>query len=97
MQSSHPVGNGQPSSPSRDRTRAGERLIAVFWLGIALFSPLLLSLFDQGMHTRVLGLPLLYLYLFGAWGTIIGLLAWAVERSSGEDDNGDPDAAGGGR
>jgi hypothetical protein len=31
---------------------------------------------------RWLGLPALYVYLFGAWGALIACLAWIVERRS---------------
>ncbi|MEO5335913.1 MAG: hypothetical protein H7841_03320 [Magnetospirillum sp. WYHS-4] len=56
----------------------GERLAAVFLLGLALFSPLVLRLFDRGPETVLAGIPLLYVYVFGAWGLLIGLLAWAM-------------------
>jgi hypothetical protein len=77
-----------------ERARAGERLIAVFCLGALMFSPLILALFDQGVDVTVLGVPLLYLYVFGAWALVIGLLAWAVERSD-ESDAGPEGPAGG--
>ncbi len=75
--------------PGNELPRAGERLVAVFCVGVLLFSPMILSLFDQGVRTVVLGVPLLYLYVFGAWGMVIALLAWAVER----DDQTDPPPA----
>ena len=56
----------------------GQRLAALFLLGVLLFNYPLLQLFaHDGM---VLGLPLLYLYVFCAWGALIGLMALVVER-----------------
>ncbi len=56
----------------------GQRLAALFLLGALLFNYPLLQLFaHDGM---VLGLPLLYCYVFCAWGTLIGLMALVVER-----------------
>lgn len=50
----------------------GERSIALFLLGILLFNPPLLSIF--GGDVEVAGVPLLYLYLFLAWGVFILLI-----------------------
>lgn len=58
----------------------GERLAAVFLLGLVLFSPLALRLFDRGAEATVAGIPLLFAYAFGAWGLAILVLAWAVRR-----------------
>jgi len=63
---------------SRPTTR-GQRLVAVFLLGALLFNYPLLSLFNRA--TYVAGIPLLYLYIFGAWALLIGLTALIVERS----------------
>jgi hypothetical protein len=71
------VADGQP-----DSDRLGPRLAAVAVLGFLLFAPPLLSLFDR--KTRVLGVPVLWVYLFGAWAVVIGLVA-AINRSSGRD------------
>jgi hypothetical protein len=59
--------------------RATSRLVAVFVLGFMLFAPPLLSLFDR--NTRIVGVPLLWLYLFCAWGLVIALIAATVRRS----------------
>lgn len=66
--------------------RIGERLIAIFCLGVVLFSPLVIDIFDRGPQVRVLGTPLLYFYLFAAWAVMIGLLAWVLERPSEGDE-----------
>ncbi|MFO1412606.1 MAG: hypothetical protein U1F10_01560 [Burkholderiales bacterium] len=60
--------------------RAGlaARLVALFALGVALFNYPLLALFDVAAST--LGIPVLYVYIFGAWGLLIALLALTIER-----------------
>jgi uncharacterized membrane protein (DUF485 family) len=59
--------------------RKGERLVAVALLGFLLFNYPLLSLFST--EDRVLGVPVLYAYLFVSWGLLIGLMALVVRRS----------------
>jgi hypothetical protein len=54
-----------------------DQLIGIFALGILLFNPPLLDLFDGG---TVFGWPLVYVYLFGAWGLVIAAVAVVVER-----------------
>lgn len=62
------------------RTRAGQRLVALFVLGWLVFNYPLLALFND---TRTwLGLPLLYGYLFAAWALFIVLLAVIVEQGA---------------
>jgi hypothetical protein len=56
----------------------GQRLMAVFLCGWLLFNYPLLELFNSS--TRVLGIPLLYAYIFGAWMLLIGAVAWMIER-----------------
>lgn len=58
---------------------AGQRLVAIFLLGCLLLNYPILYLFDK-IHD-VLGIPLLYLYLFGVWAALIGLLAVVAERA----------------
>jgi hypothetical protein len=60
------------------RTRIHDRLVALFVLGAVLLLPPLLAIFSQPV--RVAGLPLLYLYLFLAWGGLIGMTAAVVRR-----------------
>ena len=57
---------------------ASERLVALFILGVLLFSPPFLFIFDNS--ATVMGIPVLYLYLFVAWAALIGLLALAIEK-----------------
>ncbi len=55
-----------------------QRLVALFLLGCLLFNYPLLALFST--NGTVLGIPLLYIYIFTAWISIIGLVALVVER-----------------
>jgi hypothetical protein len=59
-----------------DRTR--EWMLALFLLGITLLLPPLLLLFNH--PTRVLGLPVLYLYVFATWTLLIALAALIASR-----------------
>jgi hypothetical protein len=56
----------------------GQRLIALFLLGLLLFDYPLFALFAGPAH--VLGIPLVHLYVFFAWGLVIALMAFVVER-----------------
>jgi hypothetical protein len=60
-------------------TMKGERLVAIFLLGLLLFNYPVLALFNRPSET--LGIPLLYAYVFLAWLLLIGLLALVIERS----------------
>ena len=55
----------------------GQRLAATFLFGLLLFFSPLTSLFDR--PTSWGAIPLIYLYLFGAWALFIVLLAWILE------------------
>lgn len=55
------------------------RIIAVFLLGCLAFGYPLLALVN--VPARVLGVPVLYLYVFGAWAALIVAIAWAVSRA----------------
>jgi hypothetical protein len=59
--------------------RKGERLIGLFLLGCLLFNFPLLAMFN--VRATVLGIPLLYAYLFAAWGLLVALVALIMERS----------------
>lgn len=59
--------------------RKGERLAGLFLLGCLLFNFPLLALFN--VRATVFGIPLLYAYLFVAWGLVIALVAVIMERS----------------
>jgi hypothetical protein len=55
-----------------------QKLTATFLLGAVLFNYPILSLFNRA--AAVLGIPLVYAYIFLAWGGLIALTAWIVER-----------------
>jgi hypothetical protein len=56
-----------------------QRLAAIFFLGCLLFNYPLLSVFNRAGD--VFGIPILYAYIFVAWGALIALLALVIERS----------------
>ncbi|MCC7485765.1 MAG: hypothetical protein IT529_12365 [Burkholderiales bacterium] len=56
----------------------GPRLVAIFLLGALLFNFPVLTLFDRPVV--ILGVPLLYAYVFAAWALLIGLMALVLER-----------------
>jgi hypothetical protein len=62
------------------RGLAGQRLVAVFLVGVLLFNYPLMSLFDRPV--MVFGLPLFHASLFIAWAGLIALMAWIAERGS---------------
>jgi predicted permease len=62
---------------NRSRLTA-QRLAALFLLGCALFNYPVLALFNRAAD--VLGIPLLYAFIFGAWFALIGLMAVVIER-----------------
>jgi predicted permease len=55
-----------------------QRLVALFLLGCLLFNFPLLALFNKS--GEVLGIPLLYAYIFFVWLALIVLMAVATER-----------------
>ena len=58
----------------------GQRLVALFLLGCLLLNYPLVSLFAG--PAEVAGVPLLYAYVFFAWGLLIAATAIVVERRS---------------
>lgn len=59
-------------------TLTGQRLVALFLLGWVSLNYPILSVFDV---SRVwLGIPVLYLYVFGVWAAVIALMVWIIER-----------------
>jgi hypothetical protein len=60
-----------------------ERLVALFALGVFLFTPPFLGIFNT--WDRILGLPSLYLYLFAAWTLLIVLVTLAIESSDADE------------
>lgn len=72
-----------------------ERLIALFLLGVLLFTPPFLSIFNN--PERIFGIPSLYFYLFVAWTLLILLMAVIIESSDADEAPvGAPDSQTGG-
>jgi hypothetical protein len=56
----------------------GQRLIALFLLGCLLFDYPLFSLFAG--PSQLLGIPLLYAYIFFVWALLIAAMGFVVEH-----------------
>jgi hypothetical protein len=56
----------------------GQRLVALCLLGFLLFNYPILALFN--LPSTVFGVPMLYFYIFVAWGALIALMAWVIEK-----------------
>jgi hypothetical protein len=59
--------------------KKSKRLIAIFLLGFLLLNYPILSLLN--ITVTVFGLPLLYVYIFSAWGLLILLSALVISFS----------------
>ena len=64
--------------------RTAEVTLVLFLLGLLAFNPPLLSIFDRSSF--VLGMPLLYVYLFCAWGLMIALIARSAATAGKASD-----------
>ncbi|MBW2612657.1 MAG: hypothetical protein JRE14_15445 [Deltaproteobacteria bacterium] len=60
-----------------------KRLVSLFLLGFIFFNFPLLSLFNHKVY--VLGLPLLYLYIFSNWVLMIIMMMFTTTRRSNRD------------
>ena len=56
----------------------GPRFVAICMLGMVLFNFPILALFNVG--GTLLGVPVLYAYVFLAWAALIALMALVAER-----------------
>jgi hypothetical protein len=56
----------------------GQRLTALCLLGFLLFNYPVLALFH--LPSALLGIPVLYAWIFLAWAVLIALMAWVVEK-----------------
>ena len=65
---------------------SGERIAILFILGILLFSPPFILIFDRPV--LVAGIPVLFLYLIVAWAALITLMMLIVEYTEGNDEEG---------
>ncbi len=66
-----PQNGGEVSDSQRDA-----RMVAVAVLGLLLLNYPVLALFD--VDARVLGVPVLWAYLFTAWAVLIAVVAWVT-------------------
>jgi hypothetical protein len=71
----------------------GDRLIALFLFGMLLLMPPMLGIFNVGY--LVLGIPLLYLYLFLAWMLVVLLVALILRSGTEAGDDDGPGSDGG--
>jgi len=55
----------------------GQQLAAIFFLGCLLFNYPILTIFSK--DNLILGIPVLYAYLFAFWAALIGLIAIIIE------------------
>jgi hypothetical protein len=69
------MGKATPMSESEKRK---PRLVALCLLGCLLFNYPILALFN--VRGTLLGIPVLYAYIFSVWALLIALMAFAVER-----------------
>lgn len=59
-------------------SRRGPRLVGLFLLGCLFFSYPMLAVANA--RATILGVPVLYAYLFAAWAILIVLVAYVMER-----------------
>ncbi|MBA2352235.1 MAG: hypothetical protein ACR2FI_02310 [Burkholderiales bacterium] len=57
----------------------GQRLVVLFFFGVLLFNYPLLYIFNQS--SDVIGIPLLYTYIFVAWALLIAAFAYVIESA----------------
>ncbi len=57
----------------------GQRLAALFMMGWVLLNFPVLFLFSKPID--VLGIPLLYAYVFAVWTLLVALMAFVIERT----------------
>jgi hypothetical protein len=62
----------------RDDKNKEQRFFALCMLGLVLFNFPVLALFNVG--GSILGVPVLYAYIFAAWALVIALMYWVAER-----------------
>jgi hypothetical protein len=55
----------------------GHRFVALFMLGLLLFNYPVLALFN--LNGTLLGVPILYAYMFAGWAALIALMAYVAE------------------
>ena len=68
-----------------NRRRSAEWSVMLFVVGLLAFNPPLLSIFS--VPKLIFGVPILYLYIFVAWGVVIVLLALNVSQLTELEDS----------
>lgn len=63
-----------------DEELSEDRQVALFLMGLVMFSPLVLSLMDDPALV-IAGIPALYVFLFAVWAALIGAMAFVVENA----------------
>lgn len=67
--------------PHEDDEELGEdQQVALFLIGLVVFSPLFLVMFDDPLQT-IAGIPALFFFLFVAWALLIGVMAFVAESA----------------
>ena len=67
---------------NNDETKA-QRLVGLCMLGVLLFNFPVLSLFNRPI--LVMGIPLIYAYIFSAWAVLIALMALVARARNARD------------
>jgi hypothetical protein len=73
-------------------SKKNKRLVALFLLGCVLLNYPILSLVN--LEILIFGLPLLYVYIFGAWCLLIALTALATFSHTGDSAGGSDETGG---
>ena len=68
----------RPAPPEQAEQRRGQRLLFLSVFFAFLLNYPLLAVFDHG--GRVLGVPVLYLYVLLTWVLVVGLTGWLVRK-----------------
>jgi len=66
---------------------SSERIVILFLLGILLFSPPFILIFDS--PALVAGIPKLFLYLIIAWAALIALMMLVIEYTQDDTEQGE--------
>lgn len=81
-----PFNGSGPSGKQLVRPLRPERALAVAALAAVLFLEPFLGIFDKGGKATVLGVPLLFAYLFVGWSLIVLLTALVMEPRTGHPE-----------
>ncbi|HQU71759.1 MAG: hypothetical protein KDI06_11505 [Calditrichaeota bacterium] len=62
----------------QNRRLIRQTLVGVFFLGVILFNPPFLGIFNS--EKLVFGIPMLFFYIFSAWALLIVVTGWVVRK-----------------